>query len=306
MTMSDDDADFAAALEQIANDLDFQGKNCSRPNHLWNHLYHAGVKAGRIAFQVIHDEEACLRDIKHFCTLFRRPTSDDRAYGFWKTIVVARLASGWPTRVNSDASAFDHPAPKVDEEGNLLGRDGVISKLVQNEDGSGHRDRPVAFVTDDYDEVDSLEHQRMRAINYRDACRVLGGLIANGTSKPVAAAEQRPVGEEAPEAPSGAGGASGAWAQPADQGGGGESAPNAQTSGANGGPWLPPVGYVGVKAFCGNHDVPRTTVQSWAEKDKKVAAKHPTTSEDYYSEEWLEARRGKWKRRGKRAPNKQP
>ena len=111
--------------------------------------------------------------------MLKTPISDDTALGFWKMFVVPRLAAGWPGRIKADASAFDHPAAKSDEQHRLLGRNGKPVNWIRHEDGlGGHLDAPIALVTDDYDEVDGLEHLRIRAINYADACRLLRDLIS--------------------------------------------------------------------------------------------------------------------------------
>ncbi len=61
----------------------------------------------------------------------------------------------------------------------------------------------------------------------------------------------------------------------------------------------PPKGYIGSKAIVNNYNIPRSTLQGWAERDKANVKKDPMTKENYYQKKWLEKCRKKYKPRSK-------
>ncbi len=63
--------------------------------------------------------------------------------------------------------------------------------------------------------------------------------------------------------------------------------------------WKPPKGYIGSKAIVNNYNIPRSTLQGWAERDKANVKKDPMTKENYYQKKWLEKCRKKYKPRSK-------
>ena len=63
--------------------------------------------------------------------------------------------------------------------------------------------------------------------------------------------------------------------------------------------WKPPKGYIGSKAIVNNYNIPRSTLQGWAERDKANVKKDPMTKENYYQKKWLEKCHKKYKPRSK-------
>ena len=65
--------------------------------------------------------------------------------------------------------------------------------------------------------------------------------------------------------------------------------------------WKPPKGYIGSKSIVNDHNVPRSTLQGWEERNppKKKVRKDPQTGEKYYPEKWFERRVEQYERRSK-------
>ena len=61
--------------------------------------------------------------------------------------------------------------------------------------------------------------------------------------------------------------------------------------------WKPPKGYIGSKTIVNDCNVPRSTLQGWAERDEVKPKKDPQTKECYYPKKWVEKRRASYKPR---------
>lgn len=63
--------------------------------------------------------------------------------------------------------------------------------------------------------------------------------------------------------------------------------------------WKPPNEYIGSKSIVNDHNVPRSTLQGWAEQDKVNAKKDPQTKENYYLRKWFKQRLKNYRPRSK-------
>lgn len=63
--------------------------------------------------------------------------------------------------------------------------------------------------------------------------------------------------------------------------------------------WEPPEGYIGSKEITKDDAPPRSTLQTWAEKDNPTTEKHPQTNEIYFPESWLKKRLKNYKPKNK-------
>ena len=63
--------------------------------------------------------------------------------------------------------------------------------------------------------------------------------------------------------------------------------------------WEPPKGYIGSKTIVANYNIPRTTLQGWAERDEAKVKKDTQTGENYYQKKWLDKRYENYKPRTK-------
>jgi hypothetical protein len=54
--------------------------------------------------------------------------------------------------------------------------------------------------------------------------------------------------------------------------------------------WKPPKRYIGSKTIVNEYEVPRTTLQGWAERDKTEVKKDLQTQECYYPKKWFNKR----------------
>ncbi len=63
--------------------------------------------------------------------------------------------------------------------------------------------------------------------------------------------------------------------------------------------WKPPKGYIGSKEIVNDYEVPRSTIQGWAERDKAKVKKDPQTREVYYIKKWFDKRFENYKPRRK-------
>jgi len=63
--------------------------------------------------------------------------------------------------------------------------------------------------------------------------------------------------------------------------------------------WKLPRGYIGSKRIVNDHNVPRSTLQGWAEQDKVNVKKDPQTKENYYLRKWFEHRLENYRPRSK-------
>jgi len=63
--------------------------------------------------------------------------------------------------------------------------------------------------------------------------------------------------------------------------------------------WKLPRGYIGSKSIVNDHNVPRSTLQGWAEQDKANVKKDPQTKENYYLRKWFEQRLKNYRPRSK-------
>ncbi len=106
---------------------------------------------------------------------------DDTAFAVWVQQICPAMRSRQTTS-KADAGSFDIPAVKVDDEGQILGRDGKpisVVEYIDSETGErGQRRGPDEVrITDDHDEADALEHIRCQAADWVDACSVAVELI---------------------------------------------------------------------------------------------------------------------------------
>ncbi len=107
---------------------------------------------------------------------------DDTAFEVWKQLICPMLLSR-QTTAKADAGAFDFPRAKTDAQGQVLGRDGKPLQLIEKTDpetgepAGSSLQAPIARVTDDYDEADTLEHMRCQVADWVDACAVAADLI---------------------------------------------------------------------------------------------------------------------------------
>lgn len=101
--------------------------------------------------------------------------ADDTAFSVW-TLCICPAIRVRQSTAKADAGAFDFSPVKTDGERRILGRDGqLLTKVEGTEDAEGgsvgwRLSGPAARVSDDYDEVDFLEHLRCQAADWADAC----------------------------------------------------------------------------------------------------------------------------------------
>ena len=61
--------------------------------------------------------------------------------------------------------------------------------------------------------------------------------------------------------------------------------------------WKPLKGYIGSKTIVNNYQIPRSTLQGWAERDSAIVKKDPQTKENYYQIKWLDKHRKNYRPR---------
>jgi hypothetical protein len=59
--------------------------------------------------------------------------------------------------------------------------------------------------------------------------------------------------------------------------------------------WQPPANYIRTKEITQEYKVPRTTLQSWQQRDKLNPVKDPESHENYYPKEWFDKRYEIWR-----------
>jgi len=106
---------------------------------------------------------------------------DDTALQLWMWMCLFLRSA--TTIMKAGAGGFDLPSFKMDNQGRVLGRDGKPLPVVEKTDprtgepAGCELKGPAARATDDYDEVDALEHWRCKAADWVDACDVAADLI---------------------------------------------------------------------------------------------------------------------------------
>jgi len=63
--------------------------------------------------------------------------------------------------------------------------------------------------------------------------------------------------------------------------------------------WNIPKGYIGSKTIVADYNLPRSTLQGWAERDNPKVKKDPQTKENYYPQKWFDGCWKKYKPRSK-------
>lgn len=107
---------------------------------------------------------------------------DDTAFALWLQSISPFMRSKRLTS-KADAGAFDFPAVKTDEQGRILGRNSkplehIVTIDPETGEPAGWKlNGPAAHVTDDYDDVDALEHLRCQAADWADACNIAADAI---------------------------------------------------------------------------------------------------------------------------------
>lgn len=181
-----------------------QWSRSSRIQHLSVHLAANHVRAGRLLEQAAKaggfEGESYWRNGEpaHFNFSQRTSPPDDEHWCLlWIFAIGPWLVKRFPDRFRKNAHAWDWKYVATDESGHpvdknrrpLRGRwykNGKAMPRGFKPPSGGNRagyswrlEGELAWSTDFYDEADALEHQRVRAEVYADACRVLADFITS-------------------------------------------------------------------------------------------------------------------------------
>jgi hypothetical protein len=219
----------AAILDEVKRELNLAREQDTRSNHLHNRAWRTAVQAARAVADAV---DLGFFEIwprgPWVLSGMRNPDDPDRTpltiqFGEWKGQVVSmKYGSGcnpdgtlrddtafavWTQEIcpvmrstktasKADAGAYDFPRLKTDDQGKILGQDGMPLEVVETTDPktgelTGEEiDGPAATVVDDYDEADALAHLRCQAADWVDACDVAADLIRKE------AGANQPIGEQ--------------------------------------------------------------------------------------------------------------
>jgi len=176
----------AETLRRASCEINLACRQSTRSRHLFIRTRRTAVQASRavanlvdLGFHEVWPGGASLLSKRRHPD---QPLGDDAAFSFWK-IFICPAIRGRQSTSKADAGAFDFSPVKTDGEGRILGRDGQpLTKVEETEDAEGgsvgcRLSGPAARVSDDYDEVETLEHLRCQAADWADVCDDVVDLI---------------------------------------------------------------------------------------------------------------------------------
>ncbi len=199
----------AAGFRLLASRFQDFARRAEKSRHLLTNIAQTGIRAGRLLQDAAEagafEGESWWRDGKSPLHpyddgkgCFIRYESDaEFFFQLWSTAIGSWLAERFPGRFRHDAAEWDWAHVATDEEGRLLGEDGKPLYGQWYKDGKplpeGFRWTPqcphgeyawrlegkVAYREDSYDEADCLEHSRIRAEVYMDACCLLAEMVSD-------------------------------------------------------------------------------------------------------------------------------
>jgi len=171
----------------------------------------------KIALHFDHTPEMAQEAERQFLTDAQKDFTSPQLRRCWVFAISSWLSKQFPTRFRADAAQWDWWHAVMDAEGKPLNKRGrpikgrwyvdgelasSISKLPDKANLQWKTDEAFVGTTDEYDDADWLEHQRVRAEVHADACDLLGELIEGAIDpaapKPGQGLEVKPVPNKLP------------------------------------------------------------------------------------------------------------